>query len=409
MSAMGRRDFLKASAGVGAAFSACPFASQQARAEDHPVANPGTDGVPDVPPTGEHQPGIVDEIVPEMELLSVSIQPGGDLRHVLWTVSDLARSLATGRRVQQRGVSRPADDNGTLGSPTAVDGVRMTVGFGASLFDDRFDLKNKKPKHLSAMSAFPDDTLEPDWCHGDISIQIGANHEDAVLHAVRLLLQRLRGHIVVNWRIRGYVNPPRPSGTPRNHLGFMDGTVQPQIHDPATAKRLLWAGDDEPAWCKGGTYQVIRVIRMLVEFWDRITISEQENIFGRDRLTGAPLSGGDEHSDPDYHNDPTGAVIPLNSHIRLANPRTPEVADSMILRRGFNYNLGVADNGTLDMGIIFTCYQQDIERQFATMQRRLEGEPLADYIIPFGGGYFFVPGGMSDDPSDYLGRKLLEN
>ena len=111
---------------------------------------------------------------------------------------------------------------------------------------------------------------------------------------------------------------------------------------------------------------------------------------------------------PNYAADPAGAVIPLNAHIRLANPRTADTADQRILRRSYNYDLGVDLNGNLQAGHIFTCYQQNVERQFAMNQARLAGEPLVDYVQPFGGGYFYVLPGVADE-NDWYGRRLLES
>jgi deferrochelatase/peroxidase EfeB len=136
-------------------------------------------------------------------------------------------------------------------------------------------------------------------------------------------------------------------------------------------------------------------------------LREQERFLGREKASGAPLSGGTEADVPDYAADPEGKVTPLDSHIRLANPRTPETEKSRILRRPFNYSNGVTKSGQLDMGLLFICYQSDLEQGFITVQKRLDGEPLEEYLKPVGGGYFFtLPGATSAE--DYLGRSLLE-
>ncbi|MDI5969838.1 iron uptake transporter deferrochelatase/peroxidase subunit [Streptomyces sp. SL13] len=402
---MGRRWFLRgaAAAGIGtAAATTAALRPGQARAAD---ASPRT-----VPFEGAHQAGIVTPAPKAHATVAfdVTANDRAGLADLLRTVTDRARFLTAGGDPAPLGITAPPSDSGTLGPTVPADALSVTVGVGSSLFDDRFGLSGARPRRLRAMDSFPDDDLDPARCHGDLSLQLCADAPDTVLHALRDITRHTRGALQVRWRMDGYLAAPRPSGAPRNHLGFKDGTANPDASDARTMDGLVWVADNsgEPAWATGGSYQVIRLIRMRVEFWDRVSIVEQERMIGRRRDNGAPLDGDRESDAPRYPLDPKGDVIPLDSHIRLANPRTTATADQRILRRGYNYDNGTDSNGNLDMGLIFTCFQQDLDRQFVANQKRLAGEPLVDYVSPFGGGYFYALPGVTNR-QDWLGRGLL--
>jgi len=359
---------------------------------------------------GMHQQGILNAPAPRAAFVSFDATAVGrqELAELFRAITERARFLTRGGLPAASGISGPPTDSGVLGPDVVPDGLRVTASVGASLFDDRYGLAMARPKRLRVMEDFADDALRRDTCDGDILLQISANHSDTVTHALRDIARATRGGMQVRWRSDGFVSPPRPSGTPRNLMGFKDGSANPDVRNVDEMRDLVWAKTDgsEPAWAAGGSYHVVRLIRMLVEFWDRVALREQENMIGRTRDTGAPLSGTRETDAPDYSNDPNGESIALGSHIRLANPRTARTAAQRMLRRAYNYDSGMDSNGNLDMGLIFTTFNQDLERQFVTVQKRLAEEALADYISPYGGGYFFALPGVRNE-SDWFARALL--
>jgi deferrochelatase/peroxidase EfeB len=407
---VGRRNFLVGTAaGVAGTALAGGMLIGGARADAEPATG-GPQAAGTYPFHGRHQAGILTpppaakQAYASFVAFDVTALSRTEFAGLLQMLTQRARFLTSGGTPANPGPSQPPSDSDVLGPVVPADGLTVTLAAGSSLFDDRYGLAARKPRKLTPMRTFPNDSLEDAWLHGDLLLQLCANHPDTIHHAIRDITRHTRGGMQLRWKMEGYNSPPRPSGSSRNLLGFKDGTANPA--GPA-AQQLVWVDDPaEPAWARGGSYQVVRLIRMLVEFWDRVSINEQEGMFGRRRDSGAPLDGTAEFDTPDYEADPHGNVIPLDAHIRLANPRTHATADQRIIRRSYNYDLGVDANGNLQAGHIFVAYQQDVRRQFETVQERLINEPLVDYVQPFGGGYFFAFPGLTGS-TDWYGRALL--
>ncbi len=367
--------------------------------------------LPVVPFHGLHQAGITTQRQPAGAFASfdVTLESRAELIDALKTLTQTARFLTTGGPPAAPTMPEPPTDSGTLGPVVPADGLTVTVGFGSSLFTrEQFGLAERKPLRLKPMEPFPNDDLDPAQTGGDLLIQLCAGNPDTTTHALRQITRALRGAFALNWRIDGFVSPPRPSGVPRNHFAFKDGITNPDFTDPEVANRLLWVveGIGEPAWATGGSYHVVRIIQQLIEFWDRVSLTEQQQMIGRFRDSGAPLDGTVETDAPNYRADPLGYVIPLTAHIRLSNPRTAKTEMSRIFRRGYNYDRGVDLNDNMDVGLVFNCFQQDLDRQFIANQKRLIGEPMVDYISPVGGGYFFALPGVQDE-HDWYARTLF--
>lgn len=374
-----------------------------------PVAGKDAATAAAIPFEGAHQAGI---LTPRprhaiFAAFDAIADDRSELADALHALSSRARVLAAGYDALIGAAGEgPTPDSGILGARVEPDALTVTIGLGASLFDGRYGLGARKPRLLKPMPTFPDDDLVAEETHGDLLLQLCANNPETLLHALRDLMRATRGQLAPRWKVEGFLPAARERGAGRNLLGFKDGTANPDTRDAAAMDRLVWAGDREPAWARGGTYQVLRIIRNRVEFWDRVARSEQELMIGREKVTGAPLGRPREQDDPGYHDDPQGRRIPLDAHIRMARPRKPETEGSRILRRPYNYSRGLDQSGQLDMGLLFCCFQADLERQFESVQKRLAGEPLVDYIVPTGGGYFFVPPGAAD-ARDFVGSGLM--
>lgn len=411
-SGIGRRSFLRGTLGAGLAAAATgALGSDAALAQS---ARSSTGSARWIPFHGDRQAGIATP--PQSAGTFVSFDLTASDRSQL---TDLFRTLTARARFLTGGGTSPAvrtgsaqTDNGILGPTVVPDDLTITVAVGATLFDARYGLGARKPAQLVSMKPFRNDALEPGLSQGDLLLQICANHRDTTVHALLDLLAHTNGAMSVRWTIDGQRNPPRPTGTPRDWFGFKDGTTNTDTASTTQMNQLVWARPNttEPTWATGGTYQVVRIVHFDIEKWQDVPVAQQERIFGRRKASGAPMYAVSENAseglDPVYTNDPQGLITPLRSHIRLANPQTPQTAaTSAILRRSYDYDRTPDVHGRLDLGHAFVCFQRELNT-YVAMQTRLEEELLVPYISPRGGGYFFALPGVRDD-QDYYARGLL--
>ena len=318
-----------------------------------------------------------------------------------WTVA--AEAMTKGHLVPggETDLQSPPADTGE------ADGLKpgnltVTIGFGGSLFDDRFGLATKRPAVLEPLPKLVPEDLDPAYTNGDLCIQACADDPQVTFHAVRNLARLGAGTVVLRWMQLGFGRTASTSSaqaTPRNLMGFKDGTRNLRSEQTDLIDQNVWVGaETDQAWLRGGSYLVARRIRMFIETWDRDYLADQQNVFGRFKATGAPLGGVDEFDTPNLGS----TDIPDDAHIRLASPA--HNGGIHLLRRGYSFTDGIDATGNLLGGLFFIAFMKD-PKQFVTVQKALAGDALNEYIQHIGSGLFACPPGVTD--GQYWGQGLF--
>ncbi len=305
--------------------------------------------------------------------------------------------------------SPPVDTGEALGLGPGH--LTITVGFGPGFFDNRLGLAAKRPAALADLPVFPGDALVAAQTGGDLCVQACSDDPQVAFHVIRNFARIARGTAVMRWSQLGFGRTSSTSttqATPRNLMGFKDGTNNIKAEDGAEMNAFVWVGGetDQP-WMTNGSYLVARRIRMLIETWDIDYLADQENVFGRRKDSGAPLTGTKEFDTVNLEATAKGKpVIPEDAHIRLAAPASN--GGQKILRRGYSFTDGTDQaTGQLDTGLFFLAYQKDPRVQFVPIQMRLgQHDALNEYIKHVGSGVFAVPPGIRE-VGDYWGKDLL--
>ncbi|MGW2188228.1 iron uptake transporter deferrochelatase/peroxidase subunit [Streptomyces sp. NPDC001719] len=361
---------------------------------------------------GEHQAGISTPVQDRLHFASfdVTTTDRAALVKLLQEWTAAAARMTAGHEVGEGAISEneelPPDDTGeALGLKPSR--LTLTFGVGPGLFEkdgkDRFGLKSRRPKALIDLPAFPGDNLDAARSGGDLCVQACADDPQVAVHAIRNLARIGMGRVAIRWSQLGFgkTSSTTPDAqTPRNMLGFKDGTRNIAGTETDRLAKYVWVGEkDGPEWMTGGSYLVARRIRMHIETWDRTSLKEQEDVFGRDKAEGAPQGKQREHDEPDLR------AMKDTAHVRLAHPDSNNGVT--ILRRGYSFTDGTDGLGRLDAGLFFIAYQKDVRDGFVPLQTRLAAkDALNEYIQHVGSAVFAVPPGVRGK-DDWWGKALF--
>ena len=271
----------------------------------------------------------------------------------------------------------------------------MTIGLGPSLFDDRFGLASARPApRCGRCPPLPGDELDPERSGGDLCVQACADDPQVAFHAVRNLARIGRGTVVMRWSQLGFgrtSTTSRAQATPRNLMGFKDGTNNIKAEDVAALNRHVWVGE------RGAGVDARRLLP------GHAPHPHADRGLGP-RLAPGPGADHRPHEDGGRADGRAARARPGRPALERASPPTRTSASPRrttnggvrILRRGYSFTDGFDDElGQLDAGLFFIAYQRDPQRQFVALQRRLgANDALNEYIKHTSSAVFAVPPGV---------------
>ncbi|AQS83479.1 MAG: Dyp-type peroxidase [Acetobacter aceti] len=362
-----------------------------------------------------HQPGIATPPLPFLYFIAFDLttEKRTDVAALMQRWTRAADALMTGGSVP--GLVDSGEAEGL-----ATKDLTLTFGFGPGLFTrddkDRYGLAARRPAPLADLPRFNGDQLVPAHTGGDLCVQSCAGDPQTAFHAVRILARLAYDIATPRWVQTGFAPDFGKGRTPRNLMGFKDGTINPDIRDPGIAARVLWASPADQPWMQGGSYLVARIIRMALEHWDRTKVGFQEETMGRQKRSGAPIGGHGEFEpltlkQTDRDGNP---ITAQGAHARLGAPEENDGAQ--ILRRAYAYDNGLnytaerwppwRQGNEFDAGLMFLAYQQDPRTGFTKIFEQMSKfDMMNQFTTHVGGGLFACPGRR---PDGYIGQQLLE-
>lgn len=285
--------------------------------------------------------------------------------------------------------------------------LTITVGFGATLFasksgDDRFGIMGLKPNALKIMPRIEgDEEFNPFETTADLVIIVQS--DDFYVNEYvfgRLYYKTVHPKISIRRVERGYARPDS-----REPSGFEDGLTNPTEFpkdQQASAAVFITAADEEPAWCKDGTYMAYRKVRRRMARFFGLTVSDQqEKIFGIEKHTGDRLLN----------------AVP-NAHSQKMSPRRGDPdflgmhdESRRIVRRPFFFNDGLDAKGEEIRGVHHISFTRNLLDHYEWPVLMWQTNPdfpvkgagrdalysSAGGAANISGGYYFLPANPISD------------
>ncbi|MBB6243589.1 iron uptake transporter deferrochelatase/peroxidase subunit [Rhodanobacter sp. MP1X3] len=416
----GRRRFLASAATVAAVAATAPVAATAHARASSASSETGSDSEPFF---GTHQAGVA--TTPQANVYFAAFDLIAEKRDDViallraWTAASARLTQGQTADLLTNDPATPElDSYETTG--LATDRLTLTFGFGPGMFTkdgkDRYDLAKHRPDALADLPRFNGDQLVPERTGGDLCIQACADNPQVAFHAVRQLTRIAYGAANIRWAQSGFMAAQKDQSTPRNLMGFKDGSMNVPIRAEAAMNQYIWAGD-EGGWMQHGTYMVARPIRIALEHWDRMKLSFQQQVMGREKHSGAPL--GQRHENDSLALDANDAngnpIIPENAHVRLGAPENNDGAQ--ILRRSYSYDNGLSyiaerwppwhQGMEFDAGLLFISYQRDPRTGFVKIFDKMSKfDMMNQFVTHVGGGVFACPPGAKE--GGFIGQPLFD-
>ena len=416
----GRRRFLASAATVAVVAATAPVAATAHARASSASSETGSDSEPFF---GTHQAGVA--TTPQTNVYFAAFDLIAEKRDDViallraWTAASARLTQGQTADLLTNDPATPElDSYETTG--LATDRLTLTFGFGPGMFTkdgkDRYGLAKHRPDALADLPRFNGDQLVPKRTGGDLCIQACADNPQVAFHAVRQLTRIAYGAANIRWAQSGFMAAQKDQSTPRNLMGFKDGSMNVPIRTEAAMNQYIWAGD-EGGWMQHGTYMVARPIRIALEHWDRMKLSFQQQVMGREKHSGAPL--GQKHENDSLAleaNDANGnPIIPENAHVRLGAPENNDGAQ--ILRRSYSYDNGLSyiaerwppwhQGMEFDAGLLFISYQRDPRTGFVKIFDKMSKfDMMNQFVTHVGGGVFACPPGAKE--GGFIGQPLFD-